>query len=244
VKLLALASAVPIWRSLRIGDEGADVAGIQRELVRQGVHITPTGVFDTATGRALTLFGRRAGVQIPAQQLPVSSIVWLPTPSVTVRNCSAQLGARLPKDAELVEIVPAITALRVSFSPGAVPGPRSLTIDNVIAFPDHSGLVTNNLELKAIAATPSFAVSQNSAGAVALSGTSALVRPIDTSVVPPSSIIRNADGVTCVEEPNGATANVSVVSSQLGATLVLFSGIVPKKVRIQPDASTKCTSTP
>ena len=39
--LLNLATAVPLWRSLGVGDEGADVLALREELIRLGSNVAP-----------------------------------------------------------------------------------------------------------------------------------------------------------------------------------------------------------
>lgn len=63
--LLILPSSVPLYRDIASGDSGPDVTALQKALAGFGYSVAATGIFDTATQRALSAWYEAAGSTAP-----------------------------------------------------------------------------------------------------------------------------------------------------------------------------------
>ncbi len=234
--LLALATAEPLWRDLTADLAGADVTALQTELARLGQAVEPTGTYDTATRQAVKSALAAVGVSSPEDSLPLSSVVWLPAPEVTVSACPVLTGDSVTPGEVVAEVGGGLRSLLLTSPPG----------DGwVAAYGDHTapvdadGLVTDPDLLSAVEAGPEYHLFSTTGQAV-LSLTVRLAEPVDVLVVPPSAILVSGPDTGCLVA-EGRTVPVRIVASSLGQTRVaVVSGAPPAAVALDPDESVVC----
>ncbi|MGH1524518.1 peptidoglycan-binding domain-containing protein [Leifsonia sp. L25] len=233
--LVALATAVPLWRELALGDRGDDVTALQKELVRLGYVVTADGTVGRRTLAAtITLFERAGDAAPDPERVEAARIVWIPAASVAFGECRASVGESHAAGDVLATTSGAITRVSV-IEPIAdlADSERRLTVDSVAVAVDETGSVDDASALAALAATPSF-LRDDSAKATgrggdaaeaenpgAIRGTLELATPVRVGVVPPSAVYAIKGSAGCVAAGDTAL-RVTIVGSQLGQTFVLF----------------------
>lgn len=252
--LVALSTAVPLWRDLHDGDRGDDVEALQAELSRLGLPTPVDGRAGRGTlARVAELFAR-AGDDSVADAVPADRIVWLPSAVVTFGSCDAPVGSTVAAG----ETVATTTGTAVSASidrmpPDLTPGERHLTVDSVTVPVEEDGTISDPAAVHDLEATPSYqrraheqdrGAADASGGADAQSGglpaELSLRSPISIGVVPPSAVYALSGRTGCVASGN-TPYRVEVVGSQLGRTFVRFAGESPRSVRIGGEGRPPCT---
>ncbi len=225
VRVLALATGVPLWRDVAIGVKGDDVAALQRELGRLGYTVHSDGVFSEADLEASTALARTAGIRIDGV-VPLDRVVWLPASTVTIEGCEVGLGERVSAGQVLATIGGAVTVQPVALPEGRLPGSRVLTVFSEPVPLGREGEVPADTSISMIRNSPALreAASGNpEAGRLTLAGQVALASPVRIAVVPASAVFLDADGTACVF--SGSTAHVvTVVGSEFGDSFVVFDG--------------------
>ncbi len=242
--VIALATTIPLWRDLGVGARGDDVVALQTELRRLGHDVRPDGIFGSGTAAAVRALLRDLGDTSKSSTLRSASVMWLPTPSITVSSCEVLLADRFAGGAVakvgggLVALTIAAGGEDVDGTEGAVPGPRVLTYNDGAAEVDEKGRVTDPAFLAAVAAGPGFAMAKENGGAITMQYV--LASSVEVAVVPPGSIYALSGGSGCVVG-DGAPLAVTVVSSALGQALVSFDGdAVPTQVHVAPGDGPAC----
>jgi len=225
--VLALHLASPPWRDLAVGAKGRDVDALRAELERLGYDVasadggTPLGQDVLAAFRALA---QSVDLDVPqAGPVPLNSVVWLPTPELTVDECLVRLGEQVAPGAEFVRSARPLVSASVAPWPGTLAaGERVVVVDGVELPVDDAGTI---LDLEGLSVTSAFRGATVEGGSVsegAIVGSLRLVEPVDVAVVPPGAVT-TTDGVTgCVATSAGELRQVRVVGSQLGQTFVVF----------------------
>jgi hypothetical protein len=227
--IVNLATSVPLWRGLTVGQRGDDVAALQSELARLGFPVPTT---DTLSRSAVSAVNQLLGEATTTRQIDVSRVLWLPAPTVEIARCTAPLGRYVSLDDPLASASSAPT-VRIDDAPeGLVPGARAVRVDTVDIAVGDDGLIS--LEgASALTRTAAYrtAIADGSAE-FEVSGVLLLTQPVAVSAVPPGAIFDLAKDRGCVMTDEGARA-VVVVGSQLGQTFVTFEGTTPQTVRAQ-----------
>ena len=232
--VLALATEVPLWRDLAIGDSGADVRSLQAELNRLGYNLTVDGSVGRATLRAAFQSLTAVGIEWEGATFPVSRTAWLPTPKVLVRSCDSALGARVADGDPIATLSFGQQSITVDELPNdLVTGPRVVTIGSTAVSVDdagRSGPITLDLAPQAQDSTST----DDSSTSKPVAATLSLAEPTQVSSVPPSTIV-DLDGSNGCVESKGNMIPVHVVGSQLGQTFVQFDkGKSPQRIRLHP----------
>ncbi|MDC4233775.1 hypothetical protein M3T53_08675 [Actinomyces sp. B33] len=226
-RVYALATDAPLWRDLGPGDTGDDVADLQEELQRLGYPLAVDGEVGPRTLRAAAdLVGLVDPASIRAYTtIPRASFVWLPAASVVPVSCTASVGDGVNEHDDLAALErPLVRAQIVAMPDDLLPGPRRLTVDGQDLPVDDSGAVDDPDALERLRTTPSY--QRWLAGladdpASALDAALGLVDPAVVSSVSPSAIY-DIDGAAACVLDNGAPRPVTIVSSELGQTHVVF----------------------
>ncbi|WP_431245418.1 peptidoglycan-binding domain-containing protein [Leifsonia xyli] len=256
--LLALSTAVPLWRDLAPADTGPDVRALQVELRRLGYDISADGTYGANTANAV----ERVLTEIDAPNmtrrqrgdvgLPLSRVVWIPAPSVSPATCDSQLGARVRSGDTLMTTAPAETVARVTNMPrDLVPGTRVFTAGGIQAPVNANGTITDAPSVAALSDLAKATVNDSSSTTNAskddvplaskVSGQVALATPRATNSVPPSAIV-GVDGAHGCVVSDGRAVPVTIIGSQLGQTFVDFASTTarPRTVQASPAESTSC----
>jgi peptidoglycan hydrolase-like protein with peptidoglycan-binding domain len=239
VAILALATDVPLWRDLAVGDRGDDVRSLQRELLRLGYELNPDGQLGEATMQIARQAMRKAGIEIHGS-IPLSHILWIPAPSVVFHSCDSPLGAFIQAGENLGSLSSAGQSVVVKALPrDLVPGARVVRIADLEIPIDETGRsVTTLSALESSALSSSRDDSRDADEPIRAS--LLLAHPIQISSVPPSAIfgIKGTQGCVRAQE---TVFHVNVVGSQLGQAFVDFGGSrPPKKVDLHPKAGAQC----
>ena len=235
--VVALSTATPLWRAIAVGDEGADVAALENELVRLGAAPEPDGHWSWADVRA---FDSRLDPVITDDDgtVPFAAITWLPAPDVVVDSCPVALGSTIGVATLVATFAPRITLARFAPPVGAVDGARGLVFDGEEFAAPSTGEIVDRGALDTLAASPSFAQRDPAQDPPTITASSVLTVPIAVTVLPPSALYSLEGGSGCVQSREGA-ARVSVIASQLGRTLVTVARPLGQ-VRVHPDTSVPC----
>lgn len=245
--VIALATAVPLWRGLDLDDRGDDVRGLQAELARLGVPVTVDGAFGVDTRRAVRSFLTAKGVAMSAiDAVPVEAVTWLPAPRVRAEGCEGVVGSPVDMGDELIRLPVELQAARLEKLPlDASPGDRVVTVAGVTTPVSAEGAVTDPTDLARLASTPDYA-SVVDDDAPAVTARWSLAEPVRVTVVPPSSLVDVRDGSACLQpvDDSGQPRQpllVDVVGSQLGQSYVVPHGGTPvTSVVPRPDGSLTC----
>lgn len=242
--ILNLSSSTPIWRDIVPGDFGQDVLGVQEELVRQGHTVVADGV---AGERTIALVNARLEelkrhVSDPTR-ISKESLLWLPSPVIYVKACSARLGATVVEGDAVFDTQPEIKSITVVNLPtDLIPGDRILEIDGNHFAVDETGQVIDGADLSSLSAlTTADGVNGNETEPSGLSAEHTaqllLSAAVSAWAVPPSSVIVESNTKACVVADDGQTAAVQVVGSQLGKSFVIFSDgdPAPRSIVLKPN---------
>lgn len=238
--LLNLATDVPLWRDLTSGASGADVASLQRELVRLGAAIDVDGRFGAATLAALRDLVAAIGGDTGIDGLMLSRILWLPATGVTSVVCSVSLGDAVAPGQELARLPRPLASVAVEQLPsGLMAGDRVLRIGSSVVPVNDAGVVTDAQALASLE-TAGVAWREDSEGPQVIPAVLALAEPLAVAVIPPSALYDAAGADACVTV-DGAPTAVHVAGSQLGQTFVVFEHDPrPDTVDATPRGSAPC----
>lgn len=225
--VVALNTAIPLYRDIRPGDVGQDALAVNNELNRLGYSSSP----DSTTFTWYTQLGWQ---QLMIDQgndsdgtLLLADTLWIPSPSVTVANWSGTVGAMVSAGAPVGEIPGTITRLDIKNGQPSAQD-RTLTMyGQSITLPANATGVDDAAFCAQVTATPEF--QQMLQGSVngtidlsaGLDASLTLVTPITALRVPAAAVIDAGDGVNgCIVAEDGQTIPVAIVGAELGASLV------------------------
>lgn len=238
VPLLSLHTSEPLYRELGPGDEGSDVLALEEELARLGHGPRADRSFDGSTAAAVESLRRQAGLSAGSTFTP-RDVVWLPSESVVPQSC-LPVGSVVQQGAELATLPPELRSARVDPMPeGQVVGDRVVAVSGLVLPVSDAGELSAE-GMQDLAAWPGLpaALEALQAGGPAIDGRLSLAEPVPAATIPASAVIV-ADGQACVFD-GGEPLAVTVVSSQVGQSVVQFEGKVPAEVELDPGADARC----
>jgi len=242
--LLSLATSVPPWRDLTVGDTGPDAAALNAELARLGHSVAKTDRITPATVRAYRAAARQASAEQPRNEvIQADQILWIPAPEVVVASCPVRLGDRVATSDPVLTLQSTTSARIPSLPADAVAGGRVVTIDSDTIPVTDDGQITDATALTTLLASSAYATtSANASGTRQLSARWVLAEPATIMAVPPAAIAGTGTDAVCVVDEKNTVYPVRVVGSQLGQTFILPKGEtkIPGQVLATPNASTRC----
>ena len=151
--VLNLATETPLWRDLKLGDQGVDVSQVQEEFSRIGYPVTVDGIFDKTTLDAFRDAMRQSGHPTYLNaNFTRDSIQWIPSISTLVESCKLLLGHTINEGSEVAALPSSLAEARVSETPAdMVPGERSLEIGGFRLDVDSDGSITGTQQLALLA---------------------------------------------------------------------------------------------
>ncbi len=240
--VVALATSEPLFRDLKVGDSGADVRGVQKELARLGYDVSVTGRYDAATGAAVKALLSAARTAGASTSLPVASVLWLPSARVVVASCDVQAGDWVSSGTQVAKLTGALGSLTLADSPGQ---------GWVARYGDHAapvgkdGTVTDAKFLAAVEAGPELAVLQANPDSGSLQLQVALAKARQVLVVPSSAVVAVSAEAGCVLAGDSSVpvdVPVDIVASTLGQTMVApTDGSAPRSVVVRPGVGVVCS---
>lgn len=231
-RLYALATAIPLWRDLGPGDQGDDVTALQAELQRLGYLVDADGRIGPQTLRSVAdLVGLSGTPAFSSYALiPRASFVWLPEPSVVPSSCAASVGEGIVEHDEIAVLDRTLVRARVVDMPAdLLPGQRLLTVDGRDFPVEEAGILEDPQALAELQTTSSYQhwlSAQNDEPAPNLDASLSLAEPTLVHAVSPSAIYEVDAADACVLD-NGVPRPVTIVSSELGQTHILFPDGAP-----------------
>lgn len=239
--LLNLATSVPLWRDLGVGDEGADALALRAELIRLGSRVAPEGALDAGTMTAVAdLFHKAGDSGFKTGTVPIERVLWLPGPETSVTACLAAVGTRVSEGAEVASLPGGLTAAQLVRLPDRVaPGKRVLVIDGERFPTDGEGRVTDPGALARISSMPSYLQATRNA-MTSITGSYVLSDQVAASVVAPGALY-DVDQATACVIADGKPLAVTLIGSELGRSFVTFdTAEPPAAVDLEPDQTRPC----
>jgi len=219
--VIGLATSVPLFRSLAVGDKGTDVSALNAELVRLGFSAPSSDTFTAASQAAWVSLQKACGVAKPSQGFDLGAVVWLPSGQVQVRSWTFSLGSPTPGDGVLGVVPGVVSTADVAMADGSsLPSDsRTLTVAGVTVPLPGDGQVVDAGFLAATV-TSAQSVSQNGTDFQLQSpGTIQLAQPLTVLALPPVAVFGLSGSSGCVQVGSQAVP-VTVVGSSLGVSLV------------------------
>lgn len=238
-KIVLLHLAQPPWRDLEKGAKGSDVTDLQQELKRLGyLEAEPNGIYGDATAQAVARMWKAVGQSAKQTTLPLSQVIWIPEPELTVTDCAAEVGSQAEQSATLFTSGGGITQLEYVPSPQWLDGTRQAVLQDTTAVLDDSGTITD----------PEFLNEFENGGAYQMSLTdpnrelsieTQLAQPLTVLGVPASALYEVTGPQACVLTPAGPAA-VQIVASQFGVTMVQSETAVTQVTANPAKDATSC----
>jgi peptidoglycan hydrolase-like protein with peptidoglycan-binding domain len=223
--VVALATSVPLYRDLRLSDVGTDVRALQQELNRLGYRPERDGTYGDSTVKAVKALQKAAGIKEPDGVLVAAQVLWLPAPSVLPDTCELVLGAYLAGPAQVfAKVAATLTAIVVeSMPPTAVPGERTIRVMGATGPLGADGTATDAELLAKVSSSAEYRVSMSAEKPPEITAVVSLKERLKTLKVPPGALFAVDGDKGCVQS-GGTTYAVRIVSSRLGAALVVPTG--------------------
>ncbi|MFF3027203.1 hypothetical protein [Microbacterium sp. NPDC057944] len=239
--VIALATALPLWRDISVGMTGPDVGALRDELSRLGLGIDPGDRFTAATLAAYrALITAAGGSAKGVDGVSLSSIAWLPSTSIPASGCPVALGSQVGQGGVLADLPSLVLGAHVTPLPDELaPGARTVRIDDQDFSIDEDGDFAAS-DLDRLAATPSYSAARAVSESEKVKGTLRLAEAVTVFAVPPRAVVESGD-VFCVIDDGGAVP-VTVLASQLGMTFVrpVAAGVSLTEVDLDPSSKTTC----
>jgi len=257
--LVALATAKPFWRDVRMGDTGADVSDIQGALKALGYPVSITGRFDRATLRGVIQLATNAGAEAAGRwnAFSTSQFVWIPSATVVPLTCGLSLGASIGPGTTFATLPPVVASARLESIPStAVPGHRVVKVGSLTLPVSEDGSITGQSNLLALGQSDEYRAflasqsAQNSAtqgsnasvdgGASGVAATYQLAKAVHVTALSPAALYDQTGQKACVQSGDRAIP-VTVVGSQLGESYVtLPPGTSIRQVRLNVIGGAPC----
>ena len=239
--MLNLATSVPLWRDLALGDVGADVRSLEEELFRLGYPIVVDDRMGTATLAAFNEALSKIGAKGARKSLSQSEVLWLPQQAVSPATCDIALGSTLIANDAIATLDSTIVSAQAASLPSnLLPGERTLNFNGSSLPVDPAGFVVDVGALQDLDFLRENQGRDQPSQSEPLSGTLSLVAPIRVQSVPPNALFEPNGSTACLRS-NGKSLPVRIVGSQLGQTFITFDGVpVPHSVEISPGRAPSC----
>lgn len=221
--LIGLHSTVPLYRDISVGDEGADVAALQAELVRLGFldGVGAAGEFGYRTGQALQKLRESAGLDAGDFSAERAEFVWLASPQMTGITCVLKVGDAVGQGAAIATSRGALERVEVHSLPeNLTPGERTIKVGSVQGPVDGKGVATDAAFLAELAADEEFIAGLTQDPGSTVTATIALASPLDAYSIPAGALIGTEER-SCVKTPDGIV-QADLLGSSLGTAMVAF----------------------
>ncbi len=243
--VIALATSVPFWRDIHLGDTGMDVIALASELARLGrfdgtiENLASYDILESYWQLATEL-----GISVESndftEPIPMSQVTWLPQDGLQISSCDSIVGSSVTPGQQVAGFVTALASAWITTDiSGLTPGPRVLQVDNMTISVDPDGRVTEPAELTALSTTHVAMLATGTEQNTTFQATYVLLEPLLVSVIPPSAIRPGITGRGCVVGDD-RTTSVTIVASNLGQSYVLFDGPSPGSVVLNPPEDLTC----
>lgn len=221
--IIALASSVPVYRDLSVGDTGQDAAAVNTEMRRLG-YAAPQGQVFTAQSRAVW---RAVTVAAggTAQDFHRADVLWIPAPQVSVTQWSATLGGTISEGDKLGVIPGALQRLDIRGGQSFQTQRRLNVYGQSTTLPAGQSSVSEPAFLQKVAANPQFSSMSSEQAAAGITATVTLPEPLRVLRVPAGAVFGITGTKGCIARPSAHGRNptplkVEIVGGQIGVSLV------------------------
>lgn len=238
IPLINLSTTVPLWRDISVGNEGIDVDALRKALTDLGYEMSTSTQLTWSDVSAVNEL-LKASNGIPHDEIHVSDFVWIPATESYVQSCTASLAEDIESGAELATYTAAPSVSMGQIPKNIEPGDRVLDVDgalikvtdgNLIGPEDQANILTSASYVAA------RAQSTSPTDPITLQAKWRLSVPIDAVTVPPSAIRISSANLGCVSA-KGSHVPLRVLSSKLGASIVLFESDPPASIESRAPSS-------
>lgn len=226
--IVALHTATPLYRDLKVGDKGEDVRSLNDELGRLGYDSVPQSAeynWNTGNGwrQLMVDVGNSDGVAPEDMDMRLSDTMWIPEDVVNVRDWTAVQGSNVQAGAALGMVPGGLVKLAIrNGSPSDKE--RTLTVFGVAApLPAGSTEITDAGLLAQIAATEGYQGKTPEERAAGMDAQLTLNQAIQTLRVPAGAVFGTDGASACIATgttQSPETVPVRIITSELGASLV------------------------
>lgn len=234
-RLIGLHTTVPPYRDLSVGDDGADVAALQSELIRLG-HLDASaadGEFGNLTGQALQSLRESAGLDDGEGSTERAEFIWLPSPQMTGITCALKVGDAVSQGAAIATSRGAPERVDVRSLPDDLtPGERTIRIGSVQGPVDSRGVATDAAFLAELAADEELISGLAEDPGATVTATIALASSLAAYSIPVGALIGGPER-RCVKSEVGIV-RADLLGSSLGMAVVAFPDVsaAPESVAI------------
>ena len=217
--VVALHTAIPLFRDLGTGDVGGDVAALNNELNRLGYRSSPgSRQYSSLTQQGWKQLMAAVGNDSDGS-LSLADVLWIPSSAVSPSSWTGAMG----------------TPVRAGAPLGRIPGTLvRLTIKNVAASNSDQQLnvfgqrttlkagataVDDPAWCRAVAQTEAFRQALQGDVSAGLNATLSLPKTVSTLRVPAAAVFGIKDDAGCIMADD-STIKVRILASELGASLV------------------------
>jgi hypothetical protein len=238
VDRLAAATPAPFHRSLRLGDRGADVAALNRFLVRLGhaADLSDSSIFTTATAEAVEDLSRQIGLARATDVFDPAWLVWIPHEPFVVAKVLPSVGSPAPAPGTPVAAgFPTLVGARVKNLAG---GPAHL--ENAGAYRLKVGATTLRIWAKSLRLLPRDLPPLARAVRPLAAETKGLLlraEPLRAVAVPTTAVMSGRDGDLCVwvaSSKGFSPMAVDAIGAEGGVTRVTPGRLELKSVLANP----------
>lgn len=227
--VFALASEIPLWRELRVGDKGTDVRALQQALIDLGYGLIADGEMGERTLRSVAhLRGITDETAIREfDTVTTGMFMWSPAPVVTVKKVHIGVGQKITPGDNVFELHSGLRSLAVSQMPdNIIDGEHVIIVDGDEYSIDARGQLTDPSSETLAAIQGSKVVSdwekhRTEDSTRQLSVPMKLKNPLTVHSISPSCVYALEGTRGCVTDGH-STYRVSVIGSELGQTYVQF----------------------
>jgi hypothetical protein len=245
--VFAMASAMPLYRDLKLGDEGADVTALEGFLATFGLVKTDGRTrLDRDLAQAIKDFNAFTGHRNLGAVFARSTVVWIGTPDAAataspIGSVFVDVGDLLAGPTALYEASPTIIGAHGAFETAERPEMAGERIADLDVTP------TVTVELSA----GSFAIDAQGLARLAqvgqapdfggldrttteLTASTRLAEPVEFRVLPVAAVVTSRTGSNCVYSPDGAPTRIEITGSEPGLVLVATESDLPPLVLAPP----------
>lgn len=183
--IVAFATSSPLWRDIKVGDQGADVSSLETELE----HLRPgTTTSDGRWGRdddaSYRFLLKTLGLNADHSGVQLAELTWIPA-SAKVTDCPVSVGASVSAGDDVLLLPSSPLGATVRLAQDVDPStPRVMQVGAEVLPLPSDGIITDTPTLEAIAGSSEFARAEPNAP-VTLQFTTKLAAPLEVYAVPP-----------------------------------------------------------
>lgn len=226
--VVALNTAIPLYRDLNTGDKGDDVLALNNELNRLGYNSVPdSNVYWWATSDGWRQLMADNG-NTSDGSLQLADTIWIPQASVSVDAWTATKGSTVGNGTPVGKIPGTLTKLSIK---NGTPSSEERTISTLGVtgtLPANTTDMTDSAFLQQVAATGDYRSLSQDEKSNGIDASVALTAPIQTLRVPAGAVFGLNGSTGCIVpetgQRKGKTVPVTIVGSELGVSLVTASG--------------------